>query len=320
MLPARQDVFGLIWWLKKINGVKTVEIISGTTDFDLNRETAVAMGKFDGVHIGHRRLLEEITKQEELTSCVFTFDPSPARFFGIGDGRELTTKEEKRALFERMGVDILIEFPLTKETAAIPPEVFVSDVLSGRLKARLIAAGADLSFGAGGRGDGKLLCKMGAELGFSVKIIDKVCLEGQEVSSTYIRSQVEAGNMELTEQLLGIPYPVMGKVITGNQIGGAKLGFPTANLLPEEGKLLPPKGVYESEVICRGRRHRGITNVGCKPTVEGENALGVETYLYDFTEEIYGEMLEVYLKAFKRPERRFESLEELKEQIRKDIE
>ncbi|MCM1325079.1 MAG: riboflavin biosynthesis protein RibF [Bacteroidales bacterium] len=300
-------------------GVKTVEIISGTTDFYLNRETAVAMGKFDGVHIGHRRLLEEITGQEKLTSCVFTFDPSPAQFFGLGDGRELTTREEKRMLFERMGVDILIEFPLTKETAAISPESFVSDVLAGQLEARLIVAGTDLSFGAGGRGDGELLCKMGDELGFSVKIIDKVCLDGQEVSSTYIRSQVEAGNMELTELLLGIPYPVMGKVISGNRIGGAKLGFPTANLLPEGRKLLPPKGVYESEVICRGRRWKGITNVGCKPTVDNEGVMGVETYLYDFTEEIYGEPLEVYLKAFKRPEKRFESLEALKEQLRKDI-
>lgn len=303
----------------EINGVKTVEIISGTTDFYLNRETAVAMGKFDGVHIGHRRLLEEITAQRGLTSCVFTFDPSPARFFSIGDGRELTTKEEKRTLFERMGVDILIEFPLTRETAAISPKAFVSDILAGQLKARMIAAGTDLSFGAGGRGDGKLLRKMGEELGFLVKIIDKVCLEGQEVSSTYIRSQVEAGNMEFTELLLGIPYPVMGQVVSGNHIGAAKLGFPTANLLPGEEKLLPPNGVYESEVICRGRRLKGITNVGRKPTVESVGALGVETYLYDFTEEIYGEMLEVYLKTFKRPERHFESLEALKEQLRKDI-
>lgn len=295
-----------------------MEIISGTTDFYLNRETAVAMGKFDGIHIGHRRLLEEITEQKKLTSCVFTFEPSPARFFGIGDGRELTTKEEKRTLFERMGVDILIEFPLTPETAATPPEPFVTDVLAGQMEARLIAAGTDLSFGAGGRGDAKLLCKMGEELGFTVRVIDKVCLEGQEVSSTYIRTQVEAGNMELAELFLGTPYPVMGTVMHGNRIG-TQLGFPTVNLLPEEGKLLPPNGVYESEVIYLGKKLRGISNVGCKPTVEGTNVVGVETYLYDFTEEIYGESIEVYLKTFKRPEKRFESLDALKEQLRKDI-
>lgn len=314
MLQAQKDVSGIT----SVNGVKTLEIISGTTDFYLNRETAVAMGKFDGIHIGHRRLLEEITEQKELTSCVFTFEPSPARFFGIGDGRELTTKEEKRTLFERMGVDILIEFPLTPETAAIPPETFVTDVLAGKMEARLIAAGTDLSFGAGGRGDAKLLCKMGEELGFTVRVIDKVCLKGQEVSSTYIRTQVEAGNMELVELLLGTPYPVMGKVMHGNRIG-TQLGFPTVNLLPEEGKLLPPNGVYESEVIYLGKKLRGISNVGCKPTVDSVGAMGVETYLYDFTEEIYGEMLEVYLKTFKRPEKRFENLDALKEQLRKDI-
>lgn len=298
--------------------MRALEIISGTTDFYLNRETAVAMGKFDGIHIGHRRLLKEIIRQGELTSCVFTFDPSPAQFFGLGDGRELTTRKEKRRLFERMGVDILIEFPLTSKTAAILPEIFVSRVLAGKLKARLIAAGLDLSFGAGGRGDGALLSKMGQELGFEVKVIDKVRFEGKEVSSTYIRTQVEAGNMELAGQLLGTPYPVMGTVARGNRIGSA-LGFPTVNLVPQAEKLLPPNGVYESEVIFQGRRLKGISNVGCKPTVAEGNAMSVETYLYDFTEEIYGETLEVYLKNFKRPEKRFESLDALKVQLRKDI-
>ncbi len=296
-----------------------MEIICGTTDFCLNRETAVAIGKFDGVHIGHRRLLAEIMGQGKLQSCVFTFEPSPARFFGVGDGMELTTKNEKRILFERMGVDILVEFPLTKQTAAISPEAFAEQVLAGQMQARLIAAGTDLSFGEGGRGDSALLGRMGEALGFSVKIIDKVRIDGQEVSSTYVKKQVEAGNMELVERLLGLPYPVMGTVAHGNHIGASRLGFPTANLVPDADKLLPPRGVYESEAVCLGRRMRGITNVGCKPTVEGEGSLGVETYLYDFAQDIYGKPLEVYLKAFKRPERRFESLKALREQLLRDI-
>ncbi len=296
-----------------------MEIICGTTDFCLSRETAVAIGKFDGVHIGHRRLLAEIMGQGKLQSCVFTFDPSPARFFGAGDGRELTTKNEKRVLFERMGVDILVEFPLTRQTADIPPEAFAEQVLAGQMQARLIAAGTDLSFGQGGRGDGALLGRMGQALGFAVKIIDKVRIDGQEVSSTYVRKQVEAGNMELVERFLGIPYPVMGVVARGNHIGASKLGIPTANLAPDADKLLPPRGVYASEALCLGRRLRGVTNVGCKPTVDGAGAVGVETYLYDFAREIYGEPLEVYLKEFKRPERRFESMEALREQMEKDI-
>ena len=119
-----------------------MEIIADTTDFFLTRETAVAIGKFDGIHIGHRRLLNEIGagKKKELSTCVFTFDPPPSVVFGTGDGRELTTRQEKRVLFERMGVDILIEYPLNKESAAVSPEFFVRDILARRMNARLIGS------------------------------------------------------------------------------------------------------------------------------------------------------------------------------------
>lgn len=301
--------------------MRVLEIISGTTDFYLEKETAVAIGKFDGVHIGHRRLLEEIIRQKKdgLYSCVFTFDPAPAVFFGLSDGRELTTKEEKHILFERMGVDVLIEFPLTFETAAIPPERFVLEGLAKRMNTRFIAAGADLSFGAGGRGDAALLGKLGPELGFGVKIIDKVRLDGREVSSSLIRSRVEAGDMEAAERLLGLPYPVMGTVVHGRHIGSA-LGFPTVNLVAPDNKLLPPNGVYRSRVLCRGRWLSGISNIGFKPTVTDERILGVETYLYDFDEDVYGKPIQVYLEAFRRSEKRFESVDALREQLLRDIE
>lgn len=297
-----------------------MEIIAGTSDFYLNVRTASGIGKFDGIHIGHRRLLEEILerKQEGLAACVFTFDPAPAVLFGGSDGRELTTREEKRMLFERMGVDILIEFPLTRETAAMEPEVFAEEVLAKRMQVDFLAAGSDLSFGSRGRGDAALLQRLGPELGFSVKIIDKVCLEGNQVSSTYVREQVEAGNMELAERLLGMPYMVAEEVVTGNRLGRT-IGFPTVNVLPAKNKLLPPNGVYFSEVCCRGKRYRAISNVGYKPTVTKERVMGVESYLYDFDQEIYGESIEVYLLAFRRPERQFESVEALRAQLEEDI-
>ncbi len=297
-----------------------LEIIAGTSDFYLEKETAAAIGKFDGVHIGHRRLLEEILLQKKrgLAACVFTFDPAPAVFFGQSDGRELTTREEKRILFERMGIDILVEFPLNRETAAMEPERFVREVLAERMNARFLAAGTDVSFGAGGRGDAALLESLSAELELQVRTIGKVCVEGQEVSSSRIRSQVEQGNMPFAERLLGMPYPVMGRVEHGNRIGRT-LGFPTINLLPPRDKLLPPDGVYFSEVECRGRRYRGISNVGCKPTVASGQAVGVETYLYRFEGDLYGEEAEVYLKEFRRPERKFHSLEDLKRQLEADI-
>ena len=297
-----------------------MEIISNTTDFYLEKETAVAIGKFDGVHIGHRRLLEEILscRRKGMAACVFTFEPAPAVLFGQSDGRELTTREEKRLLFERMNVDILIEFPLTLETAAMSPKTFVTEILAKQMNTRFIAAGNDLSFGARGEGNAELLRKMAPELGFTVRTIDKVCLNGQEVSSTYVRNRVESGDLVLAEKLMGMPYMVVGKVVQGRQIGRT-LGFPTVNILPGEGKLLPPNGVYYSSVRYNGRSYRAISNVGCKPTVTDEHIMGVESYLYDFDRNIYGESIEVYLHEFRRPEQRFEDVESLKKQLEKDI-
>ena len=297
-----------------------MEIITNTTDICIGRETAAAIGKFDGIHIGHRRLLEEILarKSEGLAACVFTFDPPPAHFFGLSDGKELTTKQEKRLLFEKIGVDILIEYPLNRETAATPPEVFVRDILAGQMNARFLAAGRDLSFGAGGAGNAALLQEMGPALGFCSRIIDKVCFHGTEVSSTLVRSRVENGDMESVCGLLGMPFLVAGEVVQGNRIG-RKLGFPTVNVLPEDTKLLPPNGVYFSRVCAEGKSYRAITNVGYKPTVTRERVMGVESYLYDFDESIYGQSIEVYLYSFHRPEKRFENMEALKRQLQLDI-
>lgn len=297
-----------------------MEIIQGTTDFQLYAESAVAIGKFDGVHIGHRRLLEEIIEQKKngLQACVFTFDPAPAVLFGLSDGKELTEKAVKREIFALMGVDVLIEFPLTLETAAIAPEVFVSEILADRMQACFIAAGADISFGVGGAGDMKLLREMSGNLGFQVKLVEKVCVDGVEVSSSYIRSQVEQGNMELVERLLGAPYPVAGTVVHGNRVGRT-LGFPTVNLLPGANKLLPPNGVYYSKVYYGGKNYPAISNVGCKPTVTQEGTMGVESYLYDFDGDIYGQEIKVELLSFRRPEQRFADAEALKSQLQEDI-
>lgn len=297
-----------------------MEIIAGTTDFYLEKDTAVAIGKFDGVHLGHRRLLEEIIakKKDGLAACVFTFDPAPAVLFGLSDGKELTTREEKRRLFERLGIDILIEFPLTKETAATEPERFVSEILAKQMNTRFVAAGEDLSFGKNGAGNALLLEKMAPQLGFCVKTIEKIEVDGIEVSSTYIRKLVEEGRMEEAESMLGMPYTLVGTVEHGNHIGHT-LGFPTVNLLPSAGKLLPPNGVYYAAVRYYGRVYKAISNLGTKPTVSEEKVMGVESYLYDFDQDIYGQEIEVALKSFRRPERKFSSLEELKTQLDQDI-
>lgn len=193
-----------------------MRIIQGCEEFHIEGCTAVSIGKFDGVHIGHQKLLKEILqkKEEGLLSCVFTFDPPPDVFFGKRQAKELSTREEKRILFEKLGVDILIEFPLNENTASMMPEDFVRDILTKQMHAKFVAAGTDLSFGRYGKGNSELLCCMQKECGFEVDIIDKVLFEGREVSSTFVREAVQKGDMELAEQLLGEAYPVFGEVIS----------------------------------------------------------------------------------------------------------
>lgn len=299
-----------------------MEIITGTEDFYLEVPTAVAMGKFDGVHVGHRRLLDEILIQKEkgLKACVFTFDPAPAVFFGLSDGRELTTREEKRGIFERMGMDILIEFPMNEKTAKILPQAFVSEVLAGKMNAAFIAAGTDVSFGDKGAGNAALLKMMAPANGYEVSLIEKVCVEDREVSSTYVREVVEKGDMPLAEKLLGAPYEISGTVVQGRQLGRT-WGMPTANVVPSPAKLLPPTGVYFSKVTVCDKKYFGISNIGYQPTVSGqERKLSVETHIYDFEEVIYGSEMQIELCAFCRPEMKFESAESLQAQMHRDLE
>lgn len=297
-----------------------MEIITDLSKCELHMETAVAIGKFDGLHKGHRRLLQEILykKKDGLKACVFTFDPSPAVFFGLADDKELMTKEEKRKALCDMGVDVLVEYPMNAKNAAVSPYNFVKELLAEGLHVKFIAAGRDVSFGDKGSGNAQLLEECSKELGYELKLIDKVMLEGTEISSSLVRKQVEAGNMEYVTNLLGEPYTVSGEVKHGRALG-RKLGMPTMNLLPPNEKLLPPLGVYYSQVSYEGNLYPAISNVGYKPTVSQEKVLGVETYLYDFDKEIYGEDISVSLLAFKRPEMRFESVKELKEQMERDI-
>lgn len=296
-----------------------MQIIEKTTQFRLSGPSAVAIGKFDGVHLGHRELIRKITEQkkENCLATVFTFDTSAAAFFGREE-KELTTIAEKRHIFEEMGVDILIEFPLNRETAATEPEEFVRRYLAAQMRAAYLCAGDDLSFGRCGAGNYDLLEKYAGIYGYRAEMIDKVRIDGEAVSSTRVREAVRNGQMETAARMLGTPYSVSGPVEYGKQLGRT-IGMPTANLIPEQSKLLPPSGVYYSKVLIEGRMCRGITNVGCKPTVNDGHAVGVETYLYDFSGDLYGRDITVYLLAFRRPEIKFDNVEQLKNQMEADI-
>lgn len=297
-----------------------MEIITRLDELNINSKTAIAMGKFDGIHLGHKKLLGKILeqKQDGLKACVFTFEPSPEEFFVGHTVRQLFTRNEKRRAFEKLGVDILVEFPLTEATAAMDPEDFVRDILCGDLKAVYIAAGSDVSFGDKGRGDQHLLRNLSKELGFELDLIEKVMLDGTEVSSTRVRNEVADGNMAEVKRLLGTEYSISGIVEHGRHIGHT-IGVPTVNILPPNNKLLPPFGVYSSIVVIDDKEYAGMTNIGRKPTISEKEAVGVETYIYDFDEDVYGKGLTVRLKEFLRPEMKFDSIEDLKHQIESDL-
>lgn len=297
-----------------------MQIIADTVDFKILQDTAVAIGKFDGMHRGHRILFQKIldAKKRGLKAVIFTFDPPPEVLFGKREAKEITTKEEKRILFEEMGIDILIEYPLTKETASILPELFVKDILKERMKLSYLAAGYDITFGHQGKGNAELLKAMSKELDFQLEIIDKVCDGEREISSTLVREVIETGNMEHVNQLLGEPYRIAGEVIHGAKLG-RRIGMPTINLQPPKDKLLPPNGVYFSKTIIGKKEYKSITNIGKKPTVNDTEQIGAETYIYEFDKEIYGKCAIVKLLAFHRPEMKFDSVESLKEQMMKDI-
>lgn len=289
------------------------------TQFHMKDASCVAIGKFDGIHVGHQKLLEQVlsAKEDGLATVVFTFYPSPNTLFTGEMQEELTTLAEKRALFARMGIDVLWEFPMNRHTAAMTPVAFIEQILVEQLKAKVVAAGSDVSFGHKGAGDMDLLKRYARIHGFEVAEIEKVCVGGVPVGSTQARNEVRAGHMEQAAKLLGRPYTFRGTVSHGRSLG-KKLDMPTVNLVPEEGKLFPPFGVYFSYVKIGDRTYRGITNIGRKPTVGNEEGAGVETYIYDFAEEIYGSVIEVQLLSYKRAEQRFENVGALKEQLAKD--
>lgn len=289
-----------------------MKIIKNTTKFQVAEPTAISLGKFDGLHQGHQLLVDRVLKKkkEGLSSLIFTFD--------FGERPALTLPEERRELLRREHLDYLVECPFTPEFSHMEPEEFVQEVLKKRLHAKYLAVGTDFRFGYQRRGDYHLLQQMSKSCGFQVEVVEKACWQGREISSTFIREELEQGHMELVNQLLGYAYSVTGEVLHGRQIGRT-LGMPTTNLLPKEQKLLPPNGVYATRTVIAGETFEGITNIGYKPTVGGENRKGVETYLFDLDRNLYGETIQVQFYGYERPERKFPTLYALKDQIEFDV-
>lgn len=295
-----------------------MEIIKDINQIQWNM-TSVTLGKFDGVHLGHRMLVDRVlaAKQDGCTPTVFTFDKFPSQFLQHRNMTSILLEQEKQELLASLGVERYVLFPFHEQTASMEPEQFVEEILVKTMKVKQLYAGTDFHFGKGRKGDAALLKKLSGQYGFHFQAIEKYLYQGEEVSSTRIRDCITKGQMEDAAAMLGIPYQISGEVIHGRSLGHT-IGVPTINQTIPEGKIMPRTGVYCARVTVAGRAYQGIANVGSKPTVQEEPVYGLETHLFDCSEDLYGKQAKTELLSFVRPEQKFANLEELKAQLEED--
>lgn len=297
-----------------------MDYIRGLEAYQDSRETAITLGKFDGMHRGHQKLIhkvQQIKMIHDVRSVVFAFDMIPL-FERLGVPRDgIMSNEERRYRLEGM-TDVLLECPFTEEVSHISAEEFIEAILVGQFHARYVVVGTDFRFGHDKRGDVNMLAEYADKFGYELFVVEKEMYGDREISSTYIREELRKGNMQAVNDMLGYPYTIRGKVEYGKQLG-RRLGFPTINVHPAKEKLLPPNGVYVDSVRIDGIWHNGIGNVGVKPTVTSENRMLIESYLFDYEGNAYDKEVEIQLFHFKRPEKKFGSVEEMKEQVDSDI-
>ena len=281
--------------------------------------SAVALGFFDGVHLGHRAVISEAVgrKKDGLRACVFTFTMKDARAASKGGASMIMSAEQKAGWMNRLGVDYLL-MPDFASFQDLSPEAFVSDILMECLEAKVVVCGPNFHFGKGAAADVKELQRLCAKNGIQAVIVPPVLYKGEVISSTRIRKALLAGDVQSAAEMLGSPFSICRKVVHGRQLGRT-LGSPTINQAFEAGQIIPRYGVYASIVEVDGQWYPGVTNVGIKPTVGGKVPLA-ETYIIGFAGDLYGKTIEVAFLAFERPEEKFPSVEILLEHIQRDAE
>jgi riboflavin kinase / FMN adenylyltransferase len=290
---------------------------------DLPRGGIATIGNFDGVHLGHRRILEAVVARARETgrpSIAITFEPHPLSVLRPDRApRRLQTLHQKEEAIEALGVENLLVIPFTRDFSLIEPEEFVRSVLQERLAVSELFLGSHFAFGRGKRGDLALLTRMGPDCGFVASGVEEVFFEGEPVSSTRIRTAIARGDIRRANAMLGRDYELDGLVAKGDKVG-RKIGYPTINLEPEN-ELHPADGVYVTQIHIRsfGRRFDCVTNIGRRPTVYEDYATTIETYVLDFSANVYGEKVRLFFFDRLREERKFPSVTDLSEQIGRDI-
>lgn len=292
------------------------------------RKAVLTIGTFDGVHLGHRKILDQLKTEATETggeSVIITFHPHPRKVIASSKPaiHLLNTIDEKIELLEAIGIDHLVVVPFNESFSQISAQEYIEDFLIRRFQPDTIIIGYDHHFGQGRSGNYLLLEEYSAKLGFRLIEISPHVIAENAVSSTRIRNDIDDGNIASANSLLGYDYFFEGTVVEGNKLGRS-LGYPTANLsIEDEEKLIPGNGVYVVEAQIRNQADRGriqgMMNIGIRPTLT-DGKFMIEINFFDFDQDIYGKVIRVYVKQFLRPEMKFQDLEELKEQLRKDKE
>ena len=290
-------------------------------EFNCKKSTIITIGTFDGVHLGHQKILKKLNIEAEnngLESSVLTFFPHPRTVLNPNSSLKLiNTIEERISLFKKSKIDNLIVHPFTKEFSELDSEDYVKNILVDQLKAKIVLIGYDHKFGKNRTADINNLKEYGIKYNFEVIEIKAEEINDISISSTKIRNSVEEGDIQLTNSYLGYEFSFFGKVVKGNSIGKT-LGFPTANIkIGTDLKLIPKNGVYLISTIINQKIIFGMMNIGIKPTTN-ENTKSIEVNLFDFNQDLYDTNITIYIKQFLREEIKFDSLNELKLQIEKD--
>lgn len=296
-----------------------MQYIYGTTNIKQNKDSVVVLGNFDGVHIGHQKLFEVAKRkaaEEDLQVVVLSFYPPPTWILGKQPKKLLMSREDKKDKIESIGIDVLIEYPFTREFSNMSPEDFFTCILKDQLSARILVIGSNYYFGKGKTADALYMQKLGKNYNVEICVIDTIKSDNIEVSSSYIRTLVQDGAIEKANLLLGHPYCMSGTVIDGKKLG-RQIGFPTINIIPDPNRAHPPNGVYATTTKINNKIYWSITNIGYNPTVNGENKI-IETHIFDFSHMIYGVDVKIYFYKYIRKETKFNSIDLLKNQIEKD--
>jgi len=285
--------------------------------------THLAIGVFDGLHVGHQAVIGRALKSARQTSgsaVVVTFDPHPVRVLRPEKApRLLTSTQHKVKLIEKLGVDAVLLLEFTLEFSKTPPEIFIEKLVRAANQLRQICVGQEWTFGANRSGSIRLLEELAPKLGFQVVSVPPVLVGERVVSSTLIRSAVECGDLQSAAKYLGRDFTILGTVTEGRQLG-RRLGFPTANLQVHN-ELFPPNGVYAAKAWFGQNEHGGVVNIGVRPTIENEAGERIlELHLFDFDQQIYGEDIEVGFLEYLRPEQKFSGVDALQAQIKRDAE